>query len=103
MRKKENNKKKINSELLELIIISILLFIIGMLLIPVNRGALSIALAMTPYGYSLLDILDKDKFKKLGKFSIVISVILRLILGAFIGVVAFPIKIGAILLEDNQI
>ena len=105
MKKKEEKnrgKKKINKDLLELIIISILLFIIGMLLIPVHRGALSIVLATIPYGYSLLDFLNKDKFKIFGKGAIVVSVIVRLILGAFIGVVSWPVKIGYTLLEDNQ-
>lgn len=98
---KDKKKKTFNKELLKLFLISLVLFIIGIVFIPVHRLALAIVLATAPYGYSILNFLDQKKFKIFGKYSLIVSVIVRVILGTFIGVAACPVKIGYSLLDDD--
>ena len=102
VKKEKRLKGKTSKDLLILIIISIVLFVIGIIFIPVYKFALSIVVATIPYGYSLLDFLGKEKFQTFGQGAIIVSVIVRLVLGAFIGVVACPIKVGYSLMEDIQ-
>lgn len=100
--KKKENKKKIDKELLNLILISILLFVFGLIIFRDNKFIFSVILGCIPYGYSLLDFIDKEKFKKLGKLSLVISCLVKIVLGTFIGVVALPIKIGFSIMESSN-
>lgn len=100
--KKKEKKKKIDKELLNLILISILLFMFGLIIFKDNKFIFSVILGCVPYGYSLLDFFDEEKFKKFGKFSCVISCLVRIVLGTFIGVVALPIKIGFSIMENSS-
>lgn len=102
MKKKvKKEKKKIDKELLRLIIISLFLFIFGLITFHENKFIYSFILGCTPYGYSLLDFLSDDKFKMFGKIDFIVSFLVRAMLGLFIGVIAFPIKIGFSIMEQK--
>ena len=97
---KKKNKVIIPKELLILLFISLVLLLIGLFVFKSTsyRVALSVILGCAPYGYVLLKFLDKNKFSKFGKLSIIISCFVRVILGTFIGVAASIVVIGTYLI-----
>lgn len=102
MKKKvKKEKKKIDKELLNLIIISLFLFVFGLIIFHNNTFIYSFVLGCTPYGYSLLEFLSEDKFKMFGKIDFIVSFLVRSVLGLFIGVIAFPIKIGFSIMDEK--
>jgi len=102
--KKKKDKKRINKVLLKLLCISIVLLIVSLYILKDNNNqiAISVIIATIPYGYVILDFLDEKRFSKFGKFSLFISILVRFILGAFIGVAASIVVIGKYLLQDIQ-
>lgn len=111
MKKKEKVKKekklkgRISKRLLRLAIISFLLLFFGIFIFrhSEHQIALSIIIATIPYGYDLLDFLNEERFSMFGKLDFIVSIIVRVVLGAFIGVAASVVVIGKYLLEDIQI
>ena len=103
-KKNRKEKRKTNKKLLILVVISLLLLIFGLYIFRnnTNRVAFSVILATIPYGYDLLEIFNEDKFAKFGKLATPISIIVRLVVGTFIGVAASVVDIGKYLLEDIQ-